>query len=325
MSSTTLYGGEVDVVFNPDSRFRYVVTDPVMGLKDARIRGVTTVLGDVLDKPGLRLWARDEMAKVVFGMTLDNGKPIYHKKTALLKPGTSYTEPELQKVLGYSFNTYQIKTERGKDIGTMTHDFVAQYLINGTLPTKELVLEAYKEAPDEFIKCVLLAVEGFIGWWSLIIDKEVLGVENIIYSRDYKFSGTYDLKVKINGKIYMLDIKTTNRSPHAPLGIYPEYFMQLGGYMLADMESEKNFTFDDCGIINVGKDGKVVIVTASDLGLTTAECMDKFVKAVQIHDWLDKTSKLTTDSHFMSNLSKPNSEVEELIKSKVNEAFKEVA
>jgi hypothetical protein len=169
---------------------------------------------------------------------------------------------------------------------------------------------------------VILAVRGFIKWWDSIIDKEVLGVENIIYSRQYQFSGTYDLKVRINDKIYMLDIKTTNRSQFAPLGVYPEYFMQLGGYMLADMEGDSKVKFDDCGVINVGKDGRVAIATASDLGLTVHECMHSFVYAVTIHNWLEKTAKLT-QSKFTSNLSRPNKEVEELVENKVIEALKE--
>lgn len=299
----SLYGGEVTGQFFPDSRFRYVITDPVMGLVDKRVRGVTTVLGEILDKPGLRLWARDEMAKMLFGLEFDDdGKPTYVDKKALLTPGVAYDEKAIQGMLDQSFNAYTIKTDRGKDIGTMTHDFVARYLageVNGITPAD--IQKEYPDAPQEFIFSVTKAFNGFVKWWNNLTDKEVIGSENIIYSRKYEFSGTYDLKARIGEKVYMLDLKTTNRSQGAPLGIYPEYFMQLGGYIQAD-EEESNVLVDDCGILNVGKDGRLGIITASDMGLTVGDCKDSFISAVTIHNWLSKVSKLTGDSKFASHL-----------------------
>lgn len=303
MSGFTLYGSEVTGTFNPDSRFRYIITDPVVGFVDKRVRGVTTVIGEVLDKPGLRLWARDEMAKRLMGLEFgDEGEPVYNSKNALIKEGIEYGKPELQEFLDKSFNAYRDKSDRGKDIGTMTHDFVAQFL-KGDLKKIDAstVLEQYTEAPEEFTKCVIKAVESFMVWWNSLKDKELLGTENIIYSRKYEFSGTYDLKCRIGKKVYMLDVKTTNRSQTAPLGIYPEYFMQLGGYIQAD-EEESGTKFDDCGVINVGKDGKLSIACASDIGLEVEDCKNSFVYAVTIHNWLNKLSKLTRDGKLKSHL-----------------------
>lgn len=298
-----LYGGEVTVVFRPESRFRYVITDPVKELSQARIRGVTTVLGDVLDKPGLRLWPRDMMAKAVFGVKLVDKVPTYFKKEALLKPNVAYSEEDLQAFLTESYNAHTRRSDRGKDIGTMVHSFVEGFLVGEFQElSEELVTAAYPDMEDEYKKATVKAVNGFVSWWDSLEDKEVLGVENMIYSREHKFSGTYDLKAKINGKVYMLDVKTTNASPSAPLGIYPEYFMQLGGYMTADSE-ESGQVFDDCGIINVGKDGKVRIATALDLGITVQECKEAFIHAVTFHDWLQKLSPLVKDSKFVSTLT----------------------
>lgn len=324
MKEFSLYGGEVTGVFDPEARYRYTITDPVNGLKDKKVRGVTTVIGDILDKPGLRLWARDEMAKALFGMTLDKDyNPIYNMDDAMITPGIAYKEGHLQEMLSMSFNAYTIKTDRGKDIGTMTHDMIAKFLAKEIDSIDESIVKAsYPEADDEHVKCTVKAVRGFMVWWSSIINKEVLGTEVVIYSRRFQFSGTYDLKVKINNKVYMLDIKTTNRSASAPLGIYPEYFMQLGGYMQADMEGSGQ-KFDDCGIINVGKDGNVNIITASDIGMDVEECIGSFIYAIQIHNWLERVKKLTNDPGFISSLSEPNSKVEEFIKEEVNNKLKE--
>lgn len=312
MKEFTLYGGEVTGTFEPEARFRYKITDPVTGLDNQKVRGVTTVLGDILDKPGLRLWARDEMAKRIFGFSLDKDSEVSFDLTkSLWQPDTSYTVKEMSEIFDNSFDAYKEKSDRGKDIGTMTHAFVARYLEDGTEPTMKEILSIYPEAPAEFVSCVMKAVASFITWWSAIDDKEVLGTENVIYSRKYKFSGTYDLKCRINGRVYMLDVKTTNRSPYAPLGVYPEYFMQLGGYIQADEESGE-LPYDDCGVVNVGKDGKLSIVTASDIGLTVQECKNSFVYAIQIHNWLEKIKKLVSDSNFKSILAEPNKKVDDL-------------
>ena len=298
-----LYGGEVTGNFEPEARFRYKITDPIVKMIDKRVRGVTTVIGDILDKPGLRLWARDEMSKFAFGMKNVKGKATYHKRQALIKPDTKYTEEQLQAILDNSFDAYKLKTDRGKDIGTMAHDFVAQYLDNGTIADMDEIIKLYPEAPEEFCNSVLKALNCFVGWWESIEDKEVIATENIIYSRTHNFSGTYDLKARIGDKIYMLDLKTTNRSLNAPLGVYPEYFMQLGGYILAD-EEESGSKFDDCGVINVGKDGKLSIVLASDMGVTVDECKKSFVVAIQIHNWLSRLKKMTSEKGLISSLMK---------------------
>lgn len=299
-----LYGGEVTVTFRPESRFRYVITDPVKELSSARMRGVTTVLGDVLDKPGLRLWPRDMMARAVFGTKLVDKVPTYFEKEALIKPNTKYTEEELNKILQGSFNAHTKRSDRGKDIGTMVHSFVEGFLVGDFKElTDDLVKTAYPDMEDEYRRSTVKAVNGFVKWWNALENKEVLGVENMIYSREYKFSGTYDLKAKINGKVYMLDVKTTNASPSAPLGIYPEYFMQLGGYMLADNE-ESGQKFDDCGVINVGKDGKVKVATAGDMNVSVGECMASFSHAIAFHDWLQKLAPLVKDSRFNTHLGK---------------------
>jgi hypothetical protein len=305
MRLVTLYGGEVTVEFDPDARFRYKITDPVMGLDHARVRGVTTVLGDILDKPGLRFWPRDEALKAAFGMKSVNDKPKYNAMDALIQPNAEYEETELQNILEQSFNACNVKSDRGKDIGTMTHDFCAQYLAGGlTGIGKDKILAIYPNAPYEFMKCVIKAVNSFVGWWTWLKanhEVEFLGSENLIYSRIYRFSGTYDLKVKIDGQLYMLDIKTTNRSQNNPLGVYPEYFTQLGGYMAADSE-ESGDRFDDCGIVNVGKDGKLNIVTSGDMGVSVKDCMSSFKTGVQLHNWLEGVKPLLADSHFVSSL-----------------------
>ena len=59
-----------------------------------------------------------------------------------------------------------------------------------------------------------------------ISDKEILSIETSIET-DY-FVGRYDMKIKWNGKIYIIDFKSNHKS------IYLENRLQLVGYAMAE-------------------------------------------------------------------------------------------
>ena len=300
MSKTfSLYGGDVKMVFDPDApRYRYKVTDSIAGLKDKPMRGVTTLMGEVIDKPGLRMFPMDMAMGVLFGQKYDDekNKCLYDASKARLQPNTPYTAEELQKALDDARAAHTVRSQRGKDVGSLVHGAIEAYLKKKEAPALPDDLAA------EDVKAVGKAIKAFTTWWESLPDKEVMLVEAPVYSRYMGYAGTCDLVAKINGKVYMLDIKTTNRSSRAPLGIYPEMFLQLGAYSYAVRE-ERGYEFFDLGIINVGKDGRLAIATARDMGLDVSECERAFAFACRLHDWLNKTGKLTNDAHFKSHLT----------------------
>lgn len=308
-----LYGGEAKITFDPEATGkRYTVTDPVAGLVDKKLRGVTTVLGEILDKPGLRMWPLDESDKAIFG-----GVEAYSKKGALLQPNIKYTEAELDAIRQAGRDAHKARSDRGKDIGTMVHGYVEQHLKKQVINLEAVkVAQDYPGVSDDLISATLKAFGAFVKFWEGL-NAKVIGIEEPVYSRRYQFAGCYDITAQIGDKIYMLDLKTTNRSPSAPLGIYAEYFMQLGGYASAVHEGS-GMVFNDCGIINVGKDGRIAVALASDLGLSVGECTNAFRYAVAIHDWLAKTKKLVNDTGFVSSLSPPANVKAVDGKSKVN-------
>ncbi len=309
-----LYGGDVQLVFNPNSpRYRYTVTDKQTGLKDQSVRGVTTVLRDIINKPDLMTWPMNMAQGYLFGSTFneETKKYLYDEKKALLKPGKALDVAELQSAMENASAAFRAKQDKGKDVGTMTHKMIEQFL-KGEAPdlTKFIPVEGIPGFDEDMklfevnSKMAIKAFERFKEWWNSLEQKEVMSTERPVYSRMMGYGGTCDLVAEINGKIYMLDIKTTNTSKKAPLGIYAQDIMQLGAYAHACRE-EDGTDFDDLGIIRVSKEGQLSIATAGDMGIPTNECERAFAFAVRVHDWLEKTTPFLADAHFNSHLVGP--------------------
>jgi hypothetical protein len=166
------------------------------------VPGVTTVTG-IADKPGLRQWAVDLTAAYA----------VTHVDALLNR----------SEVEGYGFLRYRWKREPkldadpnlrnwheyvlndAADMGTWFHEYAEADLTDGF--TAEPVEDWQQEMVDA---------------WNLFKfehDIEVLLVEETVYN-PIGYAGTFDLLVRIDGKVYLVDIKTSR-------GTWPEHLMQL--------------------------------------------------------------------------------------------------
>jgi hypothetical protein len=75
---------------------------------------------------------------------------------------------------------------------------------------------------------------------------EVLSTEEALISEVHRYGGTYDALVKINGKLMIWDLKSSNR-------VYPEYLSQLAAYQIL-LEEHGHTDFQGGQILRVGKD-----------------------------------------------------------------------
>ena len=94
------------------------------------------------------------------------------------------------------------------DLGSKTHKGIEMFLKNQPVP---------EDTP-------LYPFQSFLSWWSLLSSKfnlEILGQETKLVVDE--FGGTYDLLLRINDKIYIIDFKTSS-------SIHFEYFIQLAAY-----------------------------------------------------------------------------------------------
>lgn len=250
-------------------------------------RGVTSILGAVLAKPALMMWPMDEALKYLFGQKFeeqlqDDGsiivKPLYDEAKAELATEHRYTPTELQRLLEAARAAHTIKRDRGGDTGHVVHEAIEAYLTSGVAPS--LTGEASK------------AFEAFVRWYKAQEDIKVIETELEVYSQTLDYCGTLDLLAEINGKKVIVDIKTSNYSRTAPLGIYPENFLQLGAYAYAyDEEPTRATEIHDLLIVNASKQGKINTRYASELGFSVDKCISAFADVWETYQTLEELKK----------------------------------
>lgn len=255
-----LYNGRYKLVHNPNARGRaprYVVNGT------EKPKGVTTILGQTLNKD-LMEWA------------VSCAMEVLQAKLPVI------TEADLKKAAG----EYKVRRDTGASAGSEAHAMVEHYLKGTT--------HGGKTSPES-----LNAFNAFKEWFQEV-QPQVVNVEEVIYSHTFRYAGTYDCMLQLNDKTYLCDLKTTNSSRKAPNGVYAEYFIQLGAYAFAHEEQRqfeednggtKLLPIDDLMVISAKKNGKLDIVTASDMGLSVQECGEMFKRVMNLYTFLNFVTK----------------------------------
>lgn len=163
-----------------------------------------------------------------------NGKPtggsvtsiisVFDKSAALVSWATELYRDFLLENLSSGITEQHIydgcdlhnqKKKEAADFGSKIHDWIKSY-IKGENP----------EMPDD--KEVQIGVNAFLDWISTnkVIFKSS---ERAVYSRKNDFVGKLDLEAKVNGKLCLVDFKSSN-------GLYNTMNMQTAAYVKADEE-----------------------------------------------------------------------------------------
>jgi len=169
---------------------------------------VTTVIG-IIDKPMLRRWYGEQ----VYNAMLAN--PNLRKEDALAAPSDI--------------------SSQAKNRGSTVHSMVEAYKQGNKIEEVDIP-EQYKGYATAFYK------------WADQHPLSILEQEKSIFSEEYKYAGTLDMLVKINGskEITLLDIKTGKY-------IYQEAYLQTAAYQNA--LREQGITADNIGVLLLQSDG----------------------------------------------------------------------
>jgi hypothetical protein len=257
-----LYNGLYHMIHNPNAkgsspRYKIMDSDGVKIVE--KPKGVTTLLGKVLAKDFVG-WALDCMAEY-----LEEKLPVVTAE--------DLAEAKLESTR---------RRDQGADTGSETHALVEHFL-KGITETNDNVSPQARKAYQAFVR------------WFEASNAKVVNVEEVIYSRAYKYAGTYDCLLSINGKNFLCDLKTTNPSRKAPNGVYAEYFIQLGAYAAAHEEQrlyeEANggtnlVPIEGLMVISAKKNGKLDVVTNEDINLTVDDCAGMFKRVVNLFNFL---------------------------------------
>lgn len=251
--TVSLYGGKHTVTFRKKPHgYR---------IDGQRKRGVTTIMSAVLAKPSLMLWPMNMAIRYI----RDN------------------FDGDMENCLEQAAKAHITLRDAGANTGTEAHAMVENFL-----KTFEEPINGYIDASEEANNAYVAFVD-----WFVTNEPQVISVEQIVYSPQLDYVGTFDSILRIGDKNYLCDLKTTNASREAPQGVYPDNFIQLGAYAQAYNE-ERTFDIetagqsdlvqiDDLMIISARKDGKLNTITASQIGLTVAQCQEMWHNTIHLH------------------------------------------
>lgn len=312
--SVVLYDGQIKLEYK-DASHRYywyeLLPDGTWGQKQAT-KGVTTILSGTLEKSGLMTWPLNMAMKELFGFYESfigsDGKPVpaglrgKGKGTMLDSSGKFRIIPkeELLSLVQSANKAWQRRQKQGADIGSLVHDAIEQYVLGTPFA---LTLEKYEEGQEfeneearqawyttaqEELDQAIVAFERFKLWWEET-KPTLINAEQIVYSREFDYSGAYDALLEIDGRRVLVDWKTSNASVSAgaPQGVYYSYFIQSAAYALALMEMGEP-EIHDLMIVSARKDGEFDAVMASEVGLYMSEAIDWWKSVVYSYRMMDR-------------------------------------
>lgn len=130
--------------------------------------------------------------------------------------------------LGFKRIKYKDELNRAALAGTNGHNAIEKFLKDGVDDLESIPLQSFKI------------------WWDMITSThkvEILGMEEKI-TLPY-CGGTYDLLLKIDDRIFLVDLKTSNNLSY-------KYFIQLAAYRHM-LYKARNINIDGCLILQVDK------------------------------------------------------------------------
>jgi hypothetical protein len=202
-----LYKGKVVGKFFPESHQYWI--------DKKRKTGVTTYNG-IVDKSGpLVSWAIELYLDFLWenvkaGIPQDELEILYYKGSKLHKE----------------------RKEEAASIGDEVHKWIENYVQGNAVEMPKT-----KEAQ--------IGINAFLDWER---DNKVkfLSSERVVYSKKHDYIGKMDIEAKVNGKLCLIDIKTSNN-------IYNTYRLQTAAYVKAD-EEESGKKYKGRWIIRVAKE-----------------------------------------------------------------------
>ena len=156
----------------------------------------------------------------------------YPSVTTILQymPKNKFFESWLKDV---GHNADLIMRRAGKE-GTQVHE-AAEALVKGE---EVSWMDDYGNA--KYSQIVWEMILKFHEFWTTY-KPELISAEDFVFSDEYKYAGTADLVVKMDGEVWLLDLKTSN-------SLHKSYDLQLAAYAKA-LKETKNIEIQRTGII----------------------------------------------------------------------------
>lgn len=209
-----LYGGSVALDYE-DSKHRY-------SINDIKLAGTTSITG-IVDKPQLISWAVKLAIEVI---------------RRALRPGVALDEVEIVDLLKKAQFAHRDKKDSAGTIGSLVHDWCERHI--------QAILEERAGPAMPSNPSVLHGVNAFLQW-ERDHKVEYIFSERKVVSIKHWFAGTLDILAVVDGKLTLVDLKTSG-------GVYEEYWLQTAGYCIAFHEEHPDERIEQRLILHLDKE-----------------------------------------------------------------------
>lgn len=271
---TALYKGKVKIKFFPESHQYWV---SIRGEKAVRKTGTTTYLGIKDKSTALVSWATD-LARDFLFEKVDGGAVID------------------RDLIAEACKLHNVRKEEAANIGTIIHDWCEKYIKH---KLKEPGYEQFPEIPDN--ESAIIGVNAFLDWEKKHKVK-FISSERVVFSLKHDYIGTMDIEAIIDGKLCLVDLKSST-------GLYNTVRAQTASYAMADMEENPKKKYRGRWAIRLAKETekeyiarmekkgkteypKYVVFEARDLeeeGYFMERDFDAFLNCVELFRWDKET------------------------------------
>jgi hypothetical protein len=202
VTETKLYDGSVTLEFDEEKHRYFIVADDGTRAPIPSVTGMTKMI-DHGKSDMLMGWAV---------------KMCVEHLRAHLQAGVVLDEIQIVKLLTAAKKAHREFKEEAGAIGTLVHGFVEAHI-------KKILGERKKDPKKPVHPGALNGVNAFLHW-EANNKVEYVFSERKLVSIQHWFAGTLDILAVVNGKLTIVDLKTSS-------GVRDEYFIQTAGYNLA--------------------------------------------------------------------------------------------
>lgn len=213
----------------------------------------------LIAKPALIPWAKKCVTDYIFTRIND-----------IRKAGSA---EEIGDILAEARKADTAKRDKAADIGSLAHSECERF-IRG-----QITVEQANPAVIHMVKA--------LSDWCRQVDFKLFEAEDTVYSDIYQYAGTLDLVGYVNGKLAVIDLKTSS-------GIYPEMKIQIAAYANAFNEMHQSDEVlgkvEEGWVVKLAKDAKdpkpfeTYRIDKDELEL----CFNAFIGVNQLGKFFDK-------------------------------------
>ena len=124
----------------------------------------------------------------------------------------------------------EIKIAAG-DKGSRVHSAISNILLGKSVKYNDTYSGSEGGEPEELTAVEYEAIMSFVNWLNET-QPEVIAIDYTLVNEQEGYAGTIDMKLKIGGEVWIVDIKTSK-------DVYLSHRAQVSAYMAADPECQK--------------------------------------------------------------------------------------